>query len=116
MLFGLKWLVESLGLKRKIAALLQTVLTVASSIPALAPYTGALYTLAEILGITGLAHASVSGTLKKSPLSTIAAFLGTLSLAAKSIPALAPYTEIIHALTTLFSLFATGSILGSGKR
>lgn len=113
---GFKWLTKSVGWKRKIAALLQTILALTAVYPSLLPYTNTVYLVAEWLGIVGLVHAGTKGTVTtKAPLSTIAACLGALDLAARNVPELYPYAETARTLTVVASMFATGSIIGSGK-
>lgn len=114
-LFSVPWIVESLGIKRRLTALLQTIAVVASSSPLLYPYVATLDAIAAWLGITGLVHAGASKALNKSPLSTWASLLGALNLAVHQIPQLAPFADLVHWLTSLVSLFAAGSIIGGGK-
>ena len=54
---------KSKGLKRNIASLLAVIASVASVIPALAPYQEPILWLAGFFGGTGLLHAAGSDTL-----------------------------------------------------
>jgi hypothetical protein len=108
-------LLKSNGIKRRIAALLQTVAAIASGSPILAPYTSILASIATYLGIGGVVQAGASKSLGLSPLSTLASFFGALLLATQNVPALMPYEPLIHSIVVILSLFATGSMVSGGK-
>ncbi len=110
------WVTVSFGLKRRIAALLQSLSAVAGAIPGLSFLSPILSTLASYFGAVGIVHAAAAKTLTSiNPFSTIAAFFSAFEIASKNIPILLPYENIIHSVAVLFSLLATGSALGGGK-
>lgn len=110
----IQFLIKSFGLKRKVAALLQTVAAVASTVPILAPFALSIATIANWLGVAALIHAGGARLAGAKPvggniLTTLAALLGALVIATKSVPQLQPYAEVIQQLATIVGIFATGA-------
>lgn len=99
-------ILRSLGLKRRVTALLVVLLNVAKAEPSLAPYIPHLEYLAGVLGITGLGHATKSGTVKQFKTSSLAAAFTAIAAVAGSIPALAPYAAILHQISLVLSSLA----------
>ncbi len=116
----IRTLISSFGLKRQLAAVLQTVALLASIDPHIAPFASALSNVADWLGVTGLAHATVAKPLGNAEpasgtnIATIAAFFGALSLLAESgvVPQLVPFAPLIKKLVFILSPLAAGVVLG----
>lgn len=111
----LSLILSSFGLKRKLTSLLQVAAALSAQIPGLQQYASVIENIAAYLGVGAVAHAGVSKTLNKVPLSTIASFFSALHILAESVPALQPYTSLIRMLATISAFLATGSIVGGGK-
>ena len=99
-------ILKSLGLKRRATALLVLLLNVAKTEPSLAPYVPHLEYLAGALGITGLTHATKAGTVKQFKVSSLASAFTALAAAASVVPALAPYSALLHQLSLILSSLA----------
>lgn len=106
-------LISSVGFKRTIAAVFAALYGIVSAVPTLQPFTTVLEQLAALFGITGLAQASVSGTLSKVKLSTISSFLSVLLLLAQYIPAMQPFAPMLFKLASIIGAMGAGATVGS---
>ena len=97
----------SAGLKRRIAAALTSILSAITTHPELAPLIPWVEGVAAAFGLTGIVHAAQTGNVKEKKLLSLTALLPLLIVAARNVPALAPYATII---TLLSGLMSTGML------
>lgn len=100
---------ESLGLKRKIAAILAIIIEIAAVIPELAPIMPILQYIGALFGVTGIVHGTAAKTISKFKLSTLASLLTALAALSLYVPALAPYTDYLQKAAAIIG----GIVLGT---
>jgi len=113
-----KWILRilsSLGLKRKLSALFQTLSGIITTIPSLAVFAPALQAIASWLGIAGIGHATLAGTVKVN-LSTVAAFFSALVIAAQHVPQLTAFVPVIQAVALVLGFFTSVDLLGNREK
>lgn len=113
-----KWILQiisSLGLKRKLSALLQAAAGVAGTIPGLQVFAPSIQAIASWLGVAGVGHATLAGTAKVN-LHTVTAFFSALLLAAHSSPELAPFLPVIQLIATILGLFTSVQLIGNREK
>lgn len=113
----IRGLVETFGLKRQLAAALQTVALLSSVEPHLAFIAPYISGIADYVGIVGLTHAAAGKTIKVEKVASLAALLSALALVAESglVPALTPFAPILRKVALLVAPIATGIFIGSNS-
>ena len=106
----MKKLLESLGIKRYLATVISGITAVVAGIPALAFLIPILTAASAALGITGVANATVSGTIKQYKLNSIASIVAVLILVCHQVPSLAIYLPVLQAIAALLG----GSAVAKG--
>lgn len=94
-------ILESDGLKREIAGIIQSLILVISPIPGLGFLVPILTVASAILGGTGLIHAGILGSFLNRIFSTLASVLAIAILIAAQIPAALPYIPLMQKLAAL---------------
>lgn len=89
-------ILKSLGLKRYITALVGLFISVASTVPALAPLVILLTKLNAALGVVGVAHGAGAGTILANLPSTLASIVVVLLAIAQQIPQLAAFVPVLQ--------------------
>lgn len=113
-----KWILQiisSLGLKRKLTALLQAAAGVASMTPGLQVFAPFIQAIASWLGIVGIGHATLAGSAKVD-LHTVTAFFSALLLAAHGSPELAVFLPVIQMVATILGLFTSVQLIGNREK
>lgn len=108
-------LLSSLGLKRKLSNLFQAVAVVAMTIPGLQVFASSLQSIASWLGVAGIGHAAIDGTLGVD-LHTVTAFFSALLLAAQTNPDLAVYLPLIKVVSFILGLFSSVQLIGNRQK
>lgn len=106
---------SSLGLKRKLSSLFQALTAVATTIPGLQVFATSLQAIASWLGVAGIGHATLDGTIKVD-LHTVSAFFSALLLVAAKSPELAPYLSIIQVVAYILGIFNGVQLIGNRKK
>lgn len=104
-------LVQANGLKRKLAALLASLVKISATVPALQPYTIYLEWLSGLVGGAGLGHALLAGSWRKYLLSGLASLMSILLVASEHTPSLQPYVPLLQSITSLLGALGVGSSL-----
>jgi hypothetical protein len=112
----IKGLISSTGFKRNIASVLAMLYGIVSVIPEVQFLTTVLEQIAALFGITGLAQASVAGSLNKAKLASISSVLSVLLFIAQYVPALAPYAPILMKLAAIIGAMGTGVAVANSKK
>ena len=99
-------LTASVGLKRRIASITASLITLLSTIPIAAPALPVLNWIAGLIGSVGVVHAGFGGTLKKYLAATLSSLLSAFIFAAGSNPAIAPYVHTLQTLAGLLGVVA----------
>lgn len=100
----------SFGLKRRIVALISTLIGLSAAIPALLPFVPVLQSISAWLGGAALAHAAVSGTVLKpgvkslSFASVLQLLIGVLATQSN----LAQFVPLLQVLATILGIFGLG--------
>lgn len=105
-------LISSLGLKRKLSSLFQALVPLVGAIPGLQIFASSLQAIASWLGVIGVSHATLTGTIKLD-LNTITAFFAALILAAQGNPEIAVYLPVIKVISYILGLFNSVQLLGN---
>lgn len=103
--------VSANGLKRKLAALLASLVKISATVPALQPYTIYLEWLAGLVGGAGLGHALFAGSWRKYLLSGIASLMSILLVASEHTPSLQPYVPLLQSIVSVLGALGVGSAL-----
>lgn len=99
------------GLKRKLAALLASLVKITATVPALQPYTIYLEWLTGLIGGAGLGHSLVTGSWRKYLLSGLASLMSVFLLIAENTPSVKPYVPILQSIVSLLGGLGVGSAL-----
>lgn len=110
-----KWVLQilsSLGLKRQLSSLFQALTMIVMTVPGLQIFAPFLQWIASWLGIAGIAHATLAGTVKVD-CHTVTAFFAALLLAAQTNPELAVYLPVIKVIAYILGLFSSVQLFGN---
>lgn len=88
-------ILKSLGLKRYVTALVGLFISVASTVPALAPLVILLTKLNAALGVVGVTHGASAGTILANLPATLASIVVILLAIAEQVPSLTPFVPVL---------------------
>lgn len=94
----LRYLVKSVGLKRRLTALISVVAELARTEPALNAVVELLQQIAGVTGTAGVAHAGPARTIKKYKAASIASVLAVLIALSQYYPVLLPFAPFMQKL------------------
>lgn len=105
------YILDSIGLKRRIASFIAILIAIASGNPELEPYVPVLVWIGSFFGVVGLTQAAVNGTLTKYSAASVASFFTILLAIAEFYPPLAPFISILQKLAALFGAATVGTAI-----
>jgi len=101
-------LLESTGLKRRLASYLSLLLEFARSVPGLSEVIAIIEQVAGGLGLLGVVHAKAESTVSKNKVVSIGAILAAVIALSHFIPALAPLIPHLQKIAALSGAVALG--------